>query len=93
MYLTNNLDILSIFHFIIYLILGIYYKGNYSVILLISLLWEQFEYIISRNSFIRNKIEEFWPIPSNLWYDSNIHSLTDISINLIGYHIGNKYLS
>jgi len=89
----ENIDILSLFHFIIYLIIGKYYKNNYMIIILISLLWEQFEYIISRNSFIRTTIEEFWPIPSSMWKDSKSHSLIDIFINLLGYHIGNKYLS
>ena len=89
----ENIDILSLSHFIIYLIIGIYYKNNYTIIVIISLLWEQFEYIISRNVFIHTTIEKFWPIPRSMWYDSKEHSLIDISINLIGYHIGNKYLS
>ena len=89
----ENIDILSLSHFIIYLIIGIYYKNNYTIIVIISLLWEQFEYIISRNVSIRTTIVKIWPIPSSMWYDSKEHSLIDIFINLIGYHIGNKYLS
>lgn len=89
----ENIDILSFFHFLIYLVIGKYFKNNYLIIIILSLAWEQFEYIISRNDFIRKKIESIWPIPSNMWYDTKKHSLIDIFFNLLGYFIGNNYLT
>ena len=89
----KNIDILSFFHFLTYLIIGKYFKNNYLIIIIFSFAWEQFEYIISRNTYIRKQIENIWPIPSNMWYDTKLHSLIDISFNLIGYYIGNTYLT
>ena len=88
--LFNNLDILSLFHFLIYFVIGIFIKDQYTLIIIISVLWECFEYYISRTQSIKNKIIQCWPIPFHYWNDSLEHSLIDIFINILGYSLGNN---
>lgn len=87
----KDINILSLFHFLIYLLIGIYIKNNYTLILFLSITWELFEYFISRNIYIRNNILRIWPIPLKYWHDSYKHSAIDIIFNLLGYYIGNNY--
>ena len=84
------LDILSVGHFIFFLVLGIFVKNKYKGALLLGILWEIFEYIISHNKTIQRFILENWVIPEMYWNDTFSHKITDIIINMIGYYIGNK---
>ena len=90
MNIIKNLDILSISHFLIYYIIGLYIKDNYTLILFLGISWEVFEYYTVRNKTTRDLLYKFWPIPESYWYDSFEHSLIDILVNMIGYHFGNK---
>ena len=89
----QHIDILSLFHFLIYLIIGKYIKNNYKLIIFISILWELFEYFISRTVPIKDFLKKYWIVPFKYWNDSFEHSLVDISFNLLGYYIGNNYLT
>ena len=90
MNILKHLDILSISHFIIYYIIGLYIKDSYTLILILGILWEIFEFYTVRNKTTRNLLYNFWPIPEKYWYDSFEHSLVDISVNMIGYYFGNN---
>lgn len=91
MNLLKQLDILSIFHFLIYFIIGLYFKGYYKLILFIGVLWELFEKCLASNKKIRKLMIQIWPIPIRYWNDSLKHSVVDIIINMIGYYIGNQF--
>ena len=91
MNLFKHLDILSIVHFSIYFIIGLYLKGHYGLILVIGVLWELFEYFIANNSQTSKFLCQFWPIPKKYWHDSFDHSMVDILINMIGYYVGNQF--
>ena len=86
----KNIDILSLFHFLIYLFLGYYIKHKYFLALFLSVLWEIFEKIIVTNKYTRNIIKKYWIIPINYIDDTFDHSITDIIINMIGYTIGSN---
>ena len=89
MNILKHLDILSIFHFLIYFVIGLYFKGYYKLILFIGILWEVFEYCLVSNKKTRKLMIQLWPIPIRYWHDSFEHSMVDIMINMIGYYIGN----
>ena len=54
MNLLKHLDILSIAHFCIYYVIGLYIKNNYTLILILGILWELFEYYTVRNKTTKN---------------------------------------
>ena len=83
------IDELSILHFTFFFILGVYVKNKYRGALLLGILWEIFEIIISKNKLIKRSILKNWIVPELYWNDTLSHKLTDIIINMIGYHIGN----
>jgi len=84
------LDILSISHFIIYFVIGLFLKNKYLLVLLVGILFEIFEYYISTNETIKTLLIEYWFIPEIYWNDTLEHKIVDIIINMIGYYIGNK---
>ena len=85
----GNIDILSVGHFLTFFTLGIFVKDKYKGAFLLGILWEIFEIIISYNQTIKNFILENWVVPEYYWNDTFPHKITDIIINMIGYHIGN----
>ena len=90
MNVLKHLDILSISHFCIYYVIGLYIKDNYTLILILGIVWEIFEYYTVRNKTTRAILYQIWPIPEKYWYDSFEHSLVDIAVNMIGYYYGNR---
>lgn len=88
--MKKNLDILSIFHFLIYLCLGYFIKHKYILALLVGILWELFEKALVSNSYTYYLLENYWFIPRKYADDSLDHSITDIIINMIGYTIGSN---
>ena len=88
--MMKNIDILSLFHFLIYLFLGYYIKHKYLLALFLGILWEIFEKFIVTNKYTRYLIEEYWFIPIDYIDDTFEHSVTDIIINMIGYTIGSN---
>mgnify|MGYP001254256754 CR=1 FL=1 len=83
------IDLMSISHFLTFFILGVFVKNKYKGALLLGIIWEIFEYIISNNIKIKNFIIENWFVPERYWNDTIQHKFMDILINMIGYQIGN----
>ena len=86
----DNIDLLSIFHFLFYFCIGLFYKNKYLLILIIGILWEIFEKFIITNDFTKELLIKYWFIPELYINDTLEHSITDIIINMIGYTIGNQ---
>lgn len=86
----SNIDILSLGHFLLWYIVGIYYKNKYIEVLFLGIMWEIFEYIISNNNEIKKIIIDNWIIPEKYWNDTLSHKIVDITFNMIGYYYGNK---
>ena len=60
-------------------------------VLIIGILWEIFEYFITKNKFTRNLLIKYWFIPKSIWDEDafNINRVSDIIFNMLGYHYGN----
>tara|TARA_B110000977_G_C11004147_1_gene465049 strand:+ start:621 stop:902 length:282 start_codon:yes stop_codon:yes gene_type:complete len=86
----GNIDIFSIVHFSTFFTLGLYVKDKYMAALLLGILWEVFEFIISCNQTIKKFVLENWVVPEYYFNDTLSHKITDIMFNMVGYHIGNK---
>ena len=86
---TTTIDILSLNHFLIYFTLGLFFKNQYKLILLLSLLWEMFEYIISHIDYTREFLINYWFVPEKYWNEPLNNKIVDIIINILGYIIGN----
>ena len=87
--MNHLFDILSLGHFILYFFFRVFIKNKYKGVLLLGVLWELFEYIISNNDYIKNIIIENWMIPERYWNDTFQHKIFDIIFNMLGYHFGN----
>ena len=63
------MDILSIFHFLIYFVLAFYFNENYILITIMGISWEIFEYTITNVPQIRDFLIKNWPIPEKYWQE------------------------
>ena len=88
--MVNYIDNLSIVHFLIYLVLGILVKDKYKLILVVSILWEVIEYILSNIQYTKDLLIKYWPIPEKYWNEKINNKILDIMINMLGYYIGNN---
>ena len=86
----GNLDFLSIGHFTLYFVIGLFWKHKYIIILVLGILWEIIEHILINNEYTKSLLVWFWPIPEKYINDTFDHSITDIIINMIGYTIGSN---
>jgi hypothetical protein len=85
------IDILSLIHFIQYIVFGIFLKDNYILALLIGILWEIYEYFVTTHPYTKQLLIRYWPIPQRYWDERNINNkYADIMINMLGYYIGNQ---
>tara|TARA_Y100001970_G_scaffold269563_1_gene362218 strand:- start:503 stop:784 length:282 start_codon:yes stop_codon:yes gene_type:complete len=84
------IDLLSLFHFLLYFCIGLFYKDKYLIIFIIGIIWEIFEKFIITTEYTRDLLLEYWFIPELYINDTLEHSIVDIIINMIGYTIGNK---
>jgi len=83
-------DPLSIGHFTLYYILGLYLKNYYLVAFLLGIAWEIFEYNLIRNSLVRELLIKHWFIPQRIWDEKSENRISDLVFNMLGYHLGNK---
>tara|TARA_B110001454_G_scaffold212426_1_gene229233 strand:+ start:211 stop:522 length:312 start_codon:yes stop_codon:yes gene_type:complete len=85
------IDMMSIIHFLIYLFFGILIKNKYKLVLILSILWEVFEYIVANIEFTKNLLVAYWPINIKYWNETNVfNKLFDLIFNMMGYYIGNQ---
>lgn len=71
------INLWSIVHILLYILIGLVLPNKWLLIILFSLIWEIYEYIMSR-------------LTNDKYYnESFINRILDIIFNLIGYYIGN----
>ena len=83
---------MSISHFTVFLIFGIFIKNQYFLMLIIGILWEILEIIVVNTDATRHFMDKYWPVPERYWDESCMNKYTDLVVNLIGYHVGNVYI-
>jgi hypothetical protein len=88
---SKLLDLMIINHFIIYFILGYFIPHNYLLCIIISILWEVFEYFITYWDVSYNLLIKYWPISERHWNEKLEHKIMDILVNLLGYYFGSNY--
>ncbi len=96
---SKVIDLFHINHFLLYFIIGLYYPNKYLMILIISLVWEVFEYILTKNKTLYNITKNFWIFPEKYWNENIYNKIIDLICNFIGYYVGsnsnnlrNKYI-
>ena len=67
----------SIVHILLYILIALFIPNNWWFAIIISILWEIYEYIMSLLS------------KDEYYHEVLINRITDIGFNLIGYYIGN----
>ena len=84
-------DFLSIIHFLVFYIIGKYIKNNYIFAFILGIIWEIFEYFITKNPFTRELLIKYWFISEKIWNEDlfNINRISDLIFNMAGYHLGN----
>jgi len=92
--MNNNqiLDLASVAHFFGWFIVGIFIKRKFHLVFILGLIWELFEYFVSRNETTRNLLIKYWPVPQRLWEERNImNKVMDMTLNMSGYSLGNLF--
>ena len=74
------------------MILGLLFPSNYLVALCLGVAWELFEECISKKKISGDLVIQHFKDYKNVWVsDTDKHiKLMDISLNMIGYYLGNK---
>ena len=88
------LDILSIVHFVGYLLVGLLVPVSVPIqyILLVGILWEVFEVVIARIPWTRRALETYWPIRRKYWDEHLTNKIMDLVLNVLGYKTGRFFL-
>jgi hypothetical protein len=86
---SKNIDLMTIVHFMLYIIFGYIYPNNYIIAFLIGILWEIFERIIVSNKVLYNLVKKYWIIPEVYWNENIVNTISDKVINMLGYLVGN----
>ncbi len=93
--ISTSIDLSSLAHFILWLIIGYFFPNNYLLAFILSILWELFEILIVNVDVLYNLTKKYWPIPERYWNEKITNSLLDICFNMLGYYVGssirNKY--
>ncbi len=85
---SKNVDLMHINHFALYCMLGLIYPDKYIIVLIISIIWELFEYIISYNKKLNTIVKKYWFVPERYWNEIKINKIIDLIVNFLGYYVG-----
>ena len=56
-------DVMSLSHFTVFLIFGIFIKDNYVLMIILGILWEILEIIVVNTAATRRLLVKYWPVP------------------------------
>jgi len=88
---TNKpIDFSTLMHLIIWITIGYYFPNNYLLALLLSILWELFEYMIVKVNIFYVFTKKYWFVPEKYWNEKIPNTIIDIITNMIGYYIGSR---
>ena len=89
---NKPIDIMTLTHLIIWITIGYFFPNHYLYALLLSILWELFEYMIVRVNIFYVLVKKYWFVPEKYWNEKKYNTIIDIIVNMIGYHIGSRLL-
>jgi len=90
---TNKpIDILTLIHLLQWIIFGYFFPTHYLIALLLSILWELFEYMLVRVDILYDLTKKYWFVPEKYWNERIYNKIIDIIVNMIGYYIGSQLL-
>ena len=88
--ISSTFDLSHFSHFLLYFIFGLIYPNKYVLIIIISIVWEMFEYIIVHNDYLYHLTKKYWFIPEKYWNETIENQIIDFGCNLLGYYFGSK---
>lgn len=91
---STPVDLHSIVHFVNFFILGYFIRDRYTLAFIIGIVWEIFEYYVTRHQGISQLIKKHWVIDKKYWDESHpLNPVYDILFNMCGYYAGNYVYS
>jgi len=91
---STPVDFHSIIHFINFFIFGYFINDRYALAFIIGIVWEIFEYYITKHRAISKLIKKHWTISKKYWDESHhLNPVYDILFNMCGYYAGNYIYS
>jgi len=88
--ISQNLDIMTINHFIIWLIIGYLFPNRYILVFILSITWEILERLVVISQPLYKIFKKYWFVPEIYWNENPINSIIDICVNMLGYWVGSK---
>ncbi len=86
---STPVDLHSIIHFVNFFILGYFVNDRYTFAFLLGIVWEVFEYYVTRHKGLRRVIRRL-SISKKYWDESHcLNPVLDILFNMTGYYSGN----
>jgi len=80
-------------HFFLWVIIGILYPNRYDIVILISFLWEIFEYYMVQYPMTYKLLQQYWFIPEKYWNEGIINKITDVIANITGYYFASSIVT
>jgi hypothetical protein len=85
---SNNIDLMTVKHFIIWFIIGYFCPNKYLFALILSIMWEKFELIIILIDPLYKFVKKYWFVPEIYWNENPKNIIIDIGVNMLGYLVG-----
>ena len=85
---SASIDILTLSHILMWLCIGLIIQKQYKYVILLSIVWELFEYAICNIDIIYSFTKQYWIIPEKYWNETLENKIIDLIANLFGYSLG-----
>lgn len=79
LFFNSCVDYWHLLHIVLYILIGLLYPNDYSLILIISIIWELYEHFMFKYLIKKSKCNEF-----------SCLRIEDVFLNLFGYFIGSS---
>ena len=86
--MNTPIDILTLSHFLFWLVAGYVFPNKYMYVVIIGLLWELFEYMIVKVDVLYKLVKKYWFVPERYWNETIYNKIIDMIVNLLGYSLG-----
>jgi len=90
--ISKSIDILSLSHFLFWLFIGLLLPNKYILVIIVSILWEIFEFCLVYFNPLYIFVKKYWFVPEKYWNETLTNKILDIIVNLCGYTLGGYIL-